>query len=48
MIPKLAAAPGALTTAAPLLGAHTDVVLTELLDLTQADLAELRDGGVLE
>jgi len=45
---KLAGTPGALTTAAPLLGAHTDVVLTELLDLTQADLAELRDGGVLE
>ena len=45
---KLAGTPGALTTAAPLLGAHTDVVLTELLGLTPADLARLRDAGVLE
>jgi crotonobetainyl-CoA:carnitine CoA-transferase CaiB-like acyl-CoA transferase len=48
IVVKLAGAPGALTTAAPLLGAHTDVVLTELLGLTPADLARLRDVGVLE
>ena len=48
IVVKLAGTPGALTTAAPLLGAHTDAVLTELLGLTPADLAKRRDAGVLD
>ena len=33
--------------APPLLGEHTDVVLTELLDMSAADIATLRDAGVI-
>jgi len=40
--------PGALRTPAPLLGQHTDELLTELLALTPEDLAALREEGVLE
>lgn len=40
--------PGGLWEPAPLLGQHTDELLTELLGLTPAELTALRDEGVLE
>ena len=39
--------PGGLWEPAPLLGQHTDDLLTELLGLTPAELADLHDQGVL-
>jgi crotonobetainyl-CoA:carnitine CoA-transferase CaiB-like acyl-CoA transferase len=40
--------PGGLWEPAPLLGQHTDELLTELLDLAPTRLAQLHDEGVLE
>ncbi len=40
-------APGALRTPAPTVGQHTDAILRELLELRDADLAELRSDGVI-
>ena len=39
--------PTAPYTAPPLLGEHTDEVLTELLGRTPDDIAALRDGGAI-
>ena len=47
IVVKLASTPGTLTSAAPLLGADTDHILTELLGLHQAELARLHEDGVL-
>ncbi|MFB9764492.1 CoA transferase, partial [Nocardioides kongjuensis] len=47
LVEHLAATPGALTAPAPLLGQHTDELLTELLGLDPAELATLHQEGVL-
>jgi crotonobetainyl-CoA:carnitine CoA-transferase CaiB-like acyl-CoA transferase len=44
----LRSTPGGLWHPAPLLGQHTDELLTELLDLSPARLADLHNEGVLE
>lgn len=44
---RLSATPGGVRSPAPLLGQHTDAVLTERLGLGAADLARLRAAGVL-
>lgn len=44
---KLAEAPGAVRTPPPLLGGDTDAVLTELLGLTTAEIADLRSAGAV-
>lgn len=44
----LVATPPVLDRPAPLLGEHTDELLTELLDLSPAELRRLRDEGVLQ
>lgn len=43
----LSATPGGLRGAAPLLGEHTREVLAELLDLSDAEITELAESGVL-
>lgn len=45
--PKLDATPGRTDHPGPALGADTDAVLTELLELTPEDLAELRAAGTI-
>ena len=44
---RLHGTPGKARTAAPLLGADTDAVLTRLLGLPRRDLRRLREAGVL-
>ena len=44
---ELSVTPGAVWTAAPLLGADTDEVLASLAGYSIADIAKLRDAGVL-
>lgn len=48
VVAHLHGTPGGLWQPAPLLGQHTDELLTELLDLTPDRLADLRKEGVLE
>lgn len=47
VVAHLSGTPGGLWNPAPLLGQHTDELLTELLGLTPAELADLHDEGVL-
>lgn len=47
IVPKFSRTPGAVTHTGPLLGEHTDVVLTELAGATPDELAELHEAGVL-
>ncbi|WP_456696178.1 CoA transferase [Aeromicrobium sp. P5_D10] len=47
LVARLSATPGGLWEPAPLLGQHTDELLTELLGLTSAELTDLRDQGAL-
>lgn len=47
IVPRLSGTPGGLWEAAPLLGQHTDVLLTELLGLTPDELADLHEQGAL-
>jgi len=47
VIPRLSATPGRVTHAGPPLGTHTDEVLTGLLGMTPADVAELRSERVV-
>jgi len=47
VVAHLSDTPGGLWNPAPLLGQHTDELLTELLGLTPAELADLHDQGVL-
>jgi len=44
---KLSATPGRVTTAPPLLGAHTDHVLAQTLGLSAEEIAKLRAAGAL-
>lgn len=47
VVAGLTETPGGVREPAPLLGQHTDTLLTELLGLTSAELSELHDQGVL-
>ena len=47
IVAHLSATPGGLRTAAPLLGQHTDDILVEQLGLTQDELVDLHNEGVL-
>ena len=45
---KMSGTPCQVRSAAPLLGQHTDEVLSGLLGLSEAEIAELRATGALE
>ena len=47
VVPKLERSPGSTRGVGPELGEHTDAVLKALLDVSDVDLARLRDAGVL-
>lgn len=47
MIPKLSATPGRVTHAGPALGRHTDEILSDVLGMSAAQIAELRAAGVV-
>ena len=47
VIPRLSATPGRATHAGPPLGKHTDEVLTSLLNMTPAEIADLRAAGAV-
>lgn len=48
LVAHLDQTPGGLWAPAPLLGQHTDDILTRLLDLSPTELRELHDEGILE
>lgn len=48
LVEHLEATPGALPSPAPLLGQHTDELLTELLGLDETELTTLHEEGVLQ
>jgi len=48
LVEHLGATPGSLRTPAPLLGQHTEELLTELLGLDPAELTTLHEEGVLQ
>jgi crotonobetainyl-CoA:carnitine CoA-transferase CaiB-like acyl-CoA transferase len=48
IVARLTATPGALTSPAPLLGQHTELVLRELLGIDDDRLAALRAAGITE
>lgn len=48
IVVRLDRAPGRLSAPAPLLGQHTDELLTEILGLDEEQIHRLRDQGVLE
>jgi crotonobetainyl-CoA:carnitine CoA-transferase CaiB-like acyl-CoA transferase len=47
VVPKLSRTPGRVTHAGPPMGAHTQEVLSELLKLSRAEIADLRTEGVI-
>ena len=47
VVPKLSRTPGAIRSTGPDLGEHTDAVLRELAGLGAAEIATLRDAGVV-
>jgi formyl-CoA transferase len=47
VVPKLSRTPGRVTHAGPSLGAHTEEILTGLLGMSAADIADLRQQGVI-
>lgn len=47
VVPKLSRTPGRVTHAGPALGAHTEEILTGLLGMSAADIAALRQQGVI-
>jgi formyl-CoA transferase len=47
VVPKLSRTPGRVTHAGPPLGQHTEEILSELLHMPAAEIAELRKGGVI-
>ena len=47
VIPQLSATPGRVTHAGPPLGRHTDEILSDVLGMSAAQIAELRAAGVV-
>ena len=47
ILPRLDDTPGATEWAGPELGAHTDEVLSSVLDMDESALQELREKGVI-
>jgi crotonobetainyl-CoA:carnitine CoA-transferase CaiB-like acyl-CoA transferase len=47
VVPKLSRTPGRITHAGPAIGAHTDEILGGLLGMSAADIAQLRQEGVV-
>ncbi len=47
VVPKLSRTPGSIRATGPALGEHTDTVLRDFAGFTDAEIAELRDGGVV-
>jgi formyl-CoA transferase/succinyl-CoA--D-citramalate CoA-transferase len=47
VVPKLSRTPGAIRTTGPELGEHTDAVLRELIGMNAAEIARLRNSGVV-
>jgi crotonobetainyl-CoA:carnitine CoA-transferase CaiB-like acyl-CoA transferase len=47
VIPRLSHTPGRVTHAGPPLGRHTDEILSELLEMSPADIAALRADGIV-
>jgi formyl-CoA transferase/succinyl-CoA--D-citramalate CoA-transferase len=47
VVPKFSRTPGAIRAVGPALGAHTDVVLRELAQCSDEEIAALRDGGAV-
>jgi len=47
VVPKLTNSPGAVKWLGPSLGAHTDEILTSVLGMQPAELADLRESGVI-
>ena len=47
VVPRLSDTPGTIRSAGPALGADTESVLTQLLGRSAADVAALRDKGVI-
>jgi crotonobetainyl-CoA:carnitine CoA-transferase CaiB-like acyl-CoA transferase len=47
VVPKLSRTPGRVTHAGPGIGAHTDEILSELLQMSATDIAQLRQEGVV-
>ena len=47
VVPKLSRTPGSIRSTGPDLGEHTDAVLREIAGLTDAEIAQLRESGVI-
>jgi formyl-CoA transferase len=47
VVPRFSRTPGEIRSVGPALGEHTDAILRELAGYSEAELAELRDGGVV-
>jgi crotonobetainyl-CoA:carnitine CoA-transferase CaiB-like acyl-CoA transferase len=47
IVPRFSDTPGTIRHAGPRLGEHTEEVLSEVLGLDDAAIAELRDSGVI-
>jgi formyl-CoA transferase len=47
VVPKLSRTPGSIRSAGPALGEHTDAVLHDLAGYDRAEIAALRDAGVV-
>jgi crotonobetainyl-CoA:carnitine CoA-transferase CaiB-like acyl-CoA transferase len=47
VVPVVPEDPGQIRWTGPAIGAHTEEVLRELLDMTQAEVAELRQDGAI-
>jgi formyl-CoA transferase len=47
VVPRFSRTPGEIRSAGPALGEHTDAVLRELAGYSEAEVADLRDGGVV-
>jgi crotonobetainyl-CoA:carnitine CoA-transferase CaiB-like acyl-CoA transferase len=47
VVPKLSRTPGRVTHAGPLMGTHTEAILSDLLGLSTVEIAALRQEGVI-
>jgi len=47
IVPKFSRAPGAVKHTGPLLGEHTEAVLSELCEVSTDELTALRNDGVI-